>query len=224
VPPFSKFLGIARSRLNVLTRRRAAYVPYYESIASSYSSWIASVTSFWRSPQCTSMAKAVNSSHPPLAKRQLDFQGWNGNLGVPFGPGNAVHQVGVGGNSATCCGPCQVIAQTLSMLYWPKGSTTPVCSDGPVTSLAVLPSTSHLAARGLPSVNRSSVYAVVDGSTLYVFITCASRFVLKLLHPEPRPQSTWRSKARCGFQTFVERLGAPSPVSRSQWNLAWSRL
>jgi len=166
VPPSSKLLGIPRSQLNVLTGRRAAYVPYYKSIESSYSSWKASVTSFWRSPQCTSLAKAVNSSQPPLAKRQIEFQGWNGNLGVPFGPGHAVHQVGVGANVATCCGPCQVIAQTLSMLYWPKGSTTPVCSDGPVTSLAALPSTNNLAARRPPSVNGSSVYAVVDGSTL----------------------------------------------------------
>lgn len=154
------------SRLNILTEHRAAYVPYYRSYESTYSIWKASVTSFWRSPQCTSLAKALNSSHSALGKRQIDFQSWNFNLGVPFGPGHAVHQVGIGPSVATCCGPCQVIAQTLSLLYWPRGSTTPVCSDGPVTSLAALPSTSKLAGRGLSGVNGSSVYAIVDGSTL----------------------------------------------------------
>lgn len=158
-------------------RRREAYVPNYQSVASTYSRWTESVISFWRSPQCTSQAKAANFSHHPLAKRQIEFQSWNGELGVPFGPADAVHQVGVGANIATCCGPCQVIAQTLSMLYWPQGSTTPVCSDGPVTSMATtLPPAGNLRARQMSRANGSSVYdessayAIVNGKTLYVFI------------------------------------------------------
>ena len=154
---------------------QAAYMPGYKSIDSSYESWMSSVTSFWRSPQCTSQAKAMNvSSRHGLPKRQIQYQEWDGDLGVPFGPGKVVHQVGLGGNSATCCGPCQVVAQTLSMLYWPKGSTTPVCTGGSITSLATLSQTSDLAARGMTyangsshsQYNGSSQYAIVNGSTL----------------------------------------------------------
>lgn len=171
--PSSK-LQIAETCLgDPLTTYRAAYVPRYQSIASTYDNWKETVISFWRSPQCTSMAKASNSSRPAIARRQVEFQSWNGELGVPFGPAKAVHQVGVGANIATCCGPCQVVAQTLSMLYWPVGSTTPICSDGPVTSIATSIATSppekHLVARRLSNVNgtnASSVYTVVDGSTL----------------------------------------------------------
>jgi len=172
------------------------------------------------------MAKAMNDSQVPLAKRQIEFTGMDSGLGMWNTGGHlkAVHAVGFHTESATCCGPCQIIAQTLSLMYWPKESTTPMCSDGPVTSLATLPPRSLLVARGRPRVNGSSIYAIVDGNTLYVLMNCASRFVLKLLQPEPRLPYTWHSKARCGFQTFVECLGPSSRVSRSQWSLAWSRL
>ena len=128
---------------------------------SGYEKWSSeSLLSFQRSPQCTSLAHAIqrnDSSALALPSEVLSKVEWIGRYDALY----------------TCCGQCVFEASTVSVLYWPSSTTGTGCPI--VTSKASLPNSELLSELGLDrkrSLTNTSNYAIVDGSTLYVYYAC----------------------------------------------------